>query len=66
MKKILKTGMTTGIAIMAIPVPGIKSILQKIYDIDNVSVHPIYCFTFGLILFMIVWFRISIIIIRKE
>ena len=47
----------TGIAIMAIPVPGIKdtiiSILQKIFDIDNVTVQPIYCFIFGLTLFMI-------------
>ena len=57
MKKILKSGMMTGIAIMAIPVPGIKdtiiSILQKIFDIDNVTVQPIYCFIFGLTLFMI-------------
>lgn len=57
MKKILKSGMMTGLAIMAIPVPGIKdtviSILQKIFDIDNVTVQPIYCFIFGLILFMI-------------
>ena len=57
MKKILKSGMMTGLTIMAIPVPGIKdtviSIFQKIFDIDNVTVQPKYCFIFGLILFMI-------------
>ena len=57
MKKILKFGMTTGISIMAIPVPGIKdviiSILQKLFNLDSVSVNSIHCFIFGLLLFLI-------------
>lgn len=57
MRKILKSGMTIGLAMVSVLIPDVKeliiSIIEKIFDLEAVEINPIYCSGLGFLLFII-------------